>query len=362
MSTPLSLQALAKKILATQHISKNHYFILKYCGLWWHGAPIMFSTNEDNQLMIKSAIFKDGLELNLALMKAVQENNYDLIELFTEWGADINSSLVTVNTEHTWNFCRELGAKILNEMDIVQIFYKIHRIKTSSNIILCHKLLSNNPLFQNIEELKIIICCFLEKISINFILNEITLNEMLARLWYSMAVRYHLTEAIQYFYQRYRHFKDWRLICGLSFNNVSDLHEIYHIKKVDMNIDEMMYLACMRDSNFLTIFYCFVLGANINRAMVTSVKNFYTNNLFFCIDLGANAFEESLELAKQKNHDILVEILSFKDFYNSNVSLLSLKTTDPEKINALLKNYRSKNIMRYKKLCPKIIRWARFII
>lgn len=86
------------------------------------------------------------------------------------------------------------------------------------------------------------------------------------------------------------------------------------------------------------------------------------NNLFFCIDLGANAFEESLELAKQKNHDILVEILSFKDYYSSNVSLLSLKTTDPEKINALLKNYRSKNIMRYKKLCPEIIRWARFII
>lgn len=295
-------------------------------------------------------------------MKAVQENNYDLIELFTEWGADINSSLITVNTEHTWNFCRELGAKILDETDIVQIFCKIHRIKTSSNIILCHELLSNKPLFQNIEGLKNIISCFLEKISINFILNEITMNEILARYWYGLAILYNLIEAIQYFDQKYKHFKDWRLICGLSFNNVSDLHEIYDIKKVDMHIDEMMYLACMKDSNFLTIYYCFVLGADINRAMVTSVKNFYINNLFFCIDLGANAFEESLELAIQKNHDILVEILSYKDYYSSNASLLSIKTTDPEKINALLKNYRSKNIMRYKKLCPQIIRWARFIM
>ncbi|CBH29100.1 MGF 360-2L [African swine fever virus E75] len=348
MSTPLSLQALAKKILATQHISKNHYFILKYCGLWWHGAPIMFSTNEDNQLMIKSAIFKDGLELNLALMKAVQENNYDLIELFTEWGADINSSLVTVNTEHTWNFCRELGAKILNEMDIVQIFYKIHRIKTSSNIILCHKLLSNNPLFQNIEELKIIICCFLEKISINFILNEITLNEMLARLWYSMAVRYHLTEAIQYFYQRYRHFKDWRLICGVAYNNVFDLHEIYNKEKTNIDIDEMMQLACMYDCNYTTIYYCCMLGADINRAMITSVMNFCEGNLFLCIDLGADAFEESMEIASQTNNWILINILLFKN-YSPDSSLLSIKTTDPEKINALLdeEKYKSKNMLIY---------------
>ncbi|WZW79001.1 MGF_360-21R [African swine fever virus] len=60
MSTPLSLQTLVKKVLATQHISKEHYFILKYCGLWWHEAPITICIDEDSQILIKSASFKEA--------------------------------------------------------------------------------------------------------------------------------------------------------------------------------------------------------------------------------------------------------------------------------------------------------------
>nr|P0C9R7.1 RecName: Full=Protein MGF 360-18R [African swine fever virus tick/South Africa/Pretoriuskop Pr4/1996]P0C9S2.1 RecName: Full=Protein MGF 360-21R [African swine fever virus tick/South Africa/Pretoriuskop Pr4/1996] len=350
MPSPHSLQTLAKKILATQQISTDHYFILKYCGLWWHGAPIMLSTNEDNQLMIKSASFKEGLSLDLALMKVVQENNHDLIKLFTEWGADINSSFVTVNMECTRNLCRELGAKeALNERDILQIFYKTRDIKTSSHVILCHELLSNNPLFQNIERMRSIIYRSLEKLSINFILDDISFSEMLTRHWYGLAILYNLTEAIQYFYEKYKHFKNWRLICGLSFNNLSDLYEIYNLEKVDMNIDEMMYLACsIYDGNYSTIYYCFVLGADINQAMLTSVINHCIGNLFLCIDLGADAFEDSMELAKQKNDNIFISILSFKN-YSPDSSLLSLKMTDPEKINALLdeEKYESKNMLMF---------------
>ncbi len=357
MSTPPSLQVLVKKVLDFQHVSKDDYCILERYGLWWDGVPIMLSTNEDNQI-IKLASFKDDLEINVALMKAVQENNRGLIELFTEWGADINVGLVTVNMEYTRDLCRELGAKeALSERDILDIFCnifcKIHRIRTSNNMIQCHELLSNNPLMnENVEGLKVLTCCFLKKISINFILDEISFSEMLTRLWYSIAVQYNLTEAIQYFYQQYRYFKDWRLICGLAFNNVSDLHEIYN-KEIHMDIDEMMRLACIRDNNFLTIYYCFTLGADINRAMCTSVKMFYINNLFFCIDLGATAFEECLEIAKQKNDGLLVEILSFKSYYRPNTSLISLKTTDPEKINGLLKIYRSKNMLTYKTFSAK---------
>ncbi|AJL34007.1 MGF 360-2L [African swine fever virus] len=365
MSTPSSLQILVKRVLDFQHVSKDDYCILERCGLWWHGGPIMLSTNDEDHQMIKSASFKDGLEINVALMKAVQENNRSVIQLFTEWGADINVGLVTVNTEYTRNLCRELGAKdVLIERDILEIFCnifcKIHRIRTSNNIILCHELLSNNPhMNENVEGLKVIICCFLEKISINFILDEISFSEMLTRLWYSIAVRHNLTEAIQYFYQQYRHFKDWRLICGLAYNNVFDLHEIYNKEEVDMDMNEMMQLACINNSNFLTIYYCFALGADINQAMCTSVKKFYINNLFFCIDLGATAFEECLKLA---NNGILVEILRFKDYYSSNASLLSLKTTDPEKINDLLKNYRSKNMLAYKKTPSVRIRRGRIFI
>ncbi|QED21539.1 hypothetical protein KBNFDCII_00001 [African swine fever virus] len=171
---------------------------------------------------------------------------------------------------------------------------------------------------------------------------------MLTRYWYSMAILYKLTEAIQYFYQRYSHFKDWRLICGVAYNNVFDLHEIYNKEKTNIDIDEMMQLACMYDCNYTTIYYCFMLGADINRAMITSVMNFCEGNLFLCIDLGADAFEESMEIASQTNNWILINILLFKN-YSPDSSLLSIKTTDPEKINALLdeEKYKSKNMLIY---------------
>ncbi|UYB79311.1 pMGF360-17R [Recombinant African swine fever virus] len=352
MSTPSSLQVLVKRVLDFQHVSEDDYCILKCCGLWWHGGPIILSTNEDNQMMIKSASFKDGLEINLALMKAVQENNCSLIELFTEWGADINSGLVTVNTEYTRNLCRNLGAKeILNKREILEVFLKLKNFKSSSNIIVSHELLDNNPLFlsEDNDYLRRIINCNLRRISINFILDEISFNEKLTRFWYSQAVLYNLTEAIQYFYQKYKQFKDWRLICGLAFNNVFDLHEIYNKEKVSMDINQMIEITCAYICSYSTIYYCFVMGADINRAMITSVTKSYTCNLFFCIDLGATAFEECLEIAKQQDNNELVKILSLKNYYSPDSSLISLKITDPEKINILLdeENYESKNGLIY---------------
>nr|CAD7112374.1 MGF 360-21R CDS [African swine fever virus] len=352
MSTPSSLQVLVKRVLDFQHVSEDDYCILKCCGLWWHGGPIMLSTNEDNQMMIKSASFKDGLELNVALMKAVQENNRGLIELFIEWGADINFGLITVNTENIRSLCRELGAKeSLNKWEVLDVFYTVKRFKSSNNIILCHELLSNNPLFLSEDnvQLRRIINYNLRRISINFILDEISFNEKLTRFWYSQAVLYNLTEAIQYFYQKYKHFKDWRLICALSFNNVFDLHEIYNKEKVGMDINQMMELACIYRYNYSTIYYCFMMGADINQAMITSVIKSYICNLFFCIDLGATAFEECLEIAKQQNDIESIKILIYKNYYSPDSSLISLKITDPEKINILLdeENYESKNELIY---------------
>ncbi|QXP49939.1 MGF 360-21R [African swine fever virus] len=339
MSTPSSLQVLVKRVLDFQHhVSEDD---------WWHGGPIMLSTNEDNQMMIKSASFKDGLEINLALMMAVQENNCSLIELFTEWGADINSGLVTVNTEYTRNLCRNLGAKeALNKREILEVFLKIKNFKSSNNIILSHELLSNNPLFlsEDNDYFRRIINCNLRRISINFILDEISFNKKLTRFWYSQAVLYNLTETIQYFYQKYEHLNEWRLICALSFNNVFDLHELYNKEKVGIDINQMIEITCAYMCSYSTIYYCFVMGADINRAMITSVTKSYTYNLFFCIDLGATAFEECLEIANE-----LVKILSLKNYYSPDSSLISLKITDPEKINILLdeENYESKNELIY---------------
>ncbi len=284
-------------------------------------------------------------------MKAVQENNYELIMLFTEWGADINLGLITVNTECTRDLCQKLGAKeALSAKEILEIFYKIQYIKSSNNIIISHELISNHPLFLNNDQLKLRIVGELNAISINFILDEISFNEMLTRYWYSMAILYKLPAAIQYFYQSYKYFKDWRLICSLAYNNVFDLHEIYNKEKTDINIDEMMRLACRYDGNYTTIYYCFMLGADINQAMITSVMNLWDGNLFLCIDLGADVFEECMKIAIEDHNGVLESILSFKNYYSPDVSLLSLKTTDPEKINDLLDEdiYKSKNRLIYK--------------
>lgn len=97
--------------MATQHVSKDDYYILERYGLWWHEAPISMYIDDDNQIMIRTLCFKEGIRLNTALVLAVKENNDDLIMLFTEWGANINYGLLFINNEHTRNLCRKLGAK-----------------------------------------------------------------------------------------------------------------------------------------------------------------------------------------------------------------------------------------------------------
>nr|P0C9M5.1 RecName: Full=Protein MGF 360-3L [African swine fever virus pig/Kenya/KEN-50/1950] len=344
---PSTLQALTKRVLATQHVSNDDYCILKRFGLWWHDAPITLYTDGE-QILIKTPCYKEGIKLNTALVLAVKENNYDLIVLFTEWGANINYALLSVNKEHTRNLCRKLGAKEgLEASEVLRFFFETKRHKTSSNIILCHELFSNNPFLQNVNmvELRMIIYWELKDLTTNLIVNEDSFTEMLTKYWYGIAVKYNLKEAIQYFCQEYEHLNEWRLICALSFNNVFDLHEICNTMNIDMNINKMMRLACMRDNNFLTIYYCFALGADINRAMYGSVSNFRIENMFFCMDLGADVFEESLELAERHGYSVIVDILSLK-IYKANPILLS-KETDPEKINTLLKNYYPKNMLAY---------------
>nr|P0C9M4.1 RecName: Full=Protein MGF 360-3L [African swine fever virus warthog/Namibia/Wart80/1980] len=349
---PSTLQALAKRALATQHVSKDDYYILERCGLWWHEAPISIYIDNDNQIMIRTLCFKEGIKLNTALVLAVKENNEDLIMLFTEWGANINYGLLFINNEHTRNLCRKLGAKEeLETSEILRFFFETKCKITSSNVILCHELFSNNPFLQNVNmvDLRMIIYWELKDLTTNSMLNEISFSEMLTKYWYGIAVKYNLKEAIQYFCQEYRHFDEWRLICALSFNNVFDLHEICNTTKVHMSINKMMELACMRDNNFLTIYYCFALGANANRAMLISVKNFCIENMFFCMDLGANVIEHSKTLADIYGYSIIVNILSLK-IYKANPILLS-KETNPEKINTLLKNYYSKNMLAYDIYC-----------
>ncbi|WRY69297.1 pMGF360-11L [African swine fever virus] len=341
-----SLQSLTKKVLAKQCVPVDQYHVLKCCGLWWYDGPITFYVYR-HKMFIRSTCFSEGIELNTVLMKAAKENNHDLIRLFAEWGADINYGLICAHTEHTRNLCRELGAKDRLDRDyILKIFFDTTRNKTDSNIILCHEMFSNNPNLKNVDNLDLreeIMWELRGLMEITYMLDhDNSFSNMLTKYWYAIAVDYGLKKAIHYFYQRYTHLHHWRLMCALFYNNVFDLHELYVIERVRMDIDEMMHIACVQDYSYAAIYYCFIMGANINQAMLVSIQNYNLGNMFFCIDLGANAFEEGKALAEQKENYLIADALSLKH-YNPVISLLSV-IMDPEKINCMLKNYHSINM------------------
>lgn len=328
-----SLQSLTKKVLAGQCIPVDQYHVLKCCGLWWHNGPIMLHIRR-NKLFIRSTCFSQGIELNIGLMKAVKENNHDLIKLFTEWGADINYGMICALTENTRDLCKELGAKEYLEREyILKIFFDTTRDKTSSNIIFCHEVFSNNPNLRIIDNLDLrgeIMWELRGLMEITFMLDhDDSFSTVLTKYWYAIAVDYDLKDAIRYFYQKYPRLHRWRLMCALFYNNVFDLHELYEIERVRMDIDEMMHIACIQDYSYSAIYYCFIMGANINQAMLVSIQNYNLGNLFFCIDLGADAFEEGKALAEQKENYLIAHALSLKH-YNPVISLLSI-VTDPEK-------------------------------
>ncbi|UYB79172.1 pMGF360-7L [Recombinant African swine fever virus] len=335
----LSLQTLTKKVLARQYPAECHHHFLKCCGLWWHDGPIVY---HQNQKKIWSPIFTDGVTLNAALVKAVKENNYDLIKLFTEWGANIDYSLLAVNTEYTRDLCRELGAKEqLNQQEILHFFNMVKRDLTGSNIILCHEVFSHNSILETVNRTKLrgIIYEQMEAL----MENTDVLSELLTKYWYGMAVEFNLTKAIHYFYQRYDHLHEWRLMCALFYNNVFDLHELCAKEKVHMDMDKMLKWACRKNYNYLTIYYCcIVLGADLNKAMFHSILFYNLGNMFFCIDLGADAFEEGKTLAYQNDKSFIASILSL-NCYSMNDSL-SLNEIDPIVIKRMLKNYHSKNM------------------
>ncbi len=78
--------------------------------------------------------------------------------------------------------------------------------------------------------------------------------------------------------------------------------------------------------------------------MLACVRFYNMDNLFFCIDLGADAFEEAKALAEQRNYYLISHHLSL-DIYSADSSLLTLKEADPSKIYHLLKNYKLKSML-----------------
>ncbi|AOO54517.1 hypothetical protein [African swine fever virus] len=91
----LSLQTIAKMAVATNTYSKYHYPILKVFGLWWKNStlngPIKIC-NHCNNIMVGEypMCYNHGMSLDIALIRAVKERNISLVQLFTEWGGNID--------------------------------------------------------------------------------------------------------------------------------------------------------------------------------------------------------------------------------------------------------------------------------
>uniref|UniRef100_A0A6G7KUF1 p360_19R n=1 Tax=African swine fever virus TaxID=10497 RepID=A0A6G7KUF1_ASF len=355
---PSTLQVLATKVLALEHTenvhisTKYYYHILQCCGLWWHAAPIILCFIGSMQMLLQTPIFAEGILLITALLQAVQDNNYVLLQLFTVWGANINYGLFSIITEHTRDLCRKLRAKeMLAGNAVIQIIFTTLHGTTSTIMFLCHVLFTINPLLQNVYmgEMWMLFHWRMQNLS-DLLLYIISITAILSIFWYGIPVQYILMDAIQYFYQRFIYFNVWRVSCALSFIIVYVLHTMYISEKVHMYIVEMLYLPCsIQDTNFSTIYYCFLLGANINQAMFTSVSNYIVFIIFFCIHLRAVAFTEGMALAKQKGYIAILEILSLHIIYTPNTEFSS--KIQPVHITSLLQNFYPKNLfifVRYK--------------
>nr|Q65126.1 RecName: Full=Protein MGF 360-13L [African swine fever virus Malawi LIL 20/1]AAA50539.1 multigene family 360 protein [African swine fever virus] len=342
MSAPLSLQTLVKKTVASTSCLSIDEHILKYCDLWWHDAPLKLYMDR-GRIQIKSGFLGEDIDLCVALIIAVKENNYNLIKLFTELGANINYSLLSINTKHVRDLCRQLGAKeTLEDYDIFCIFNKIMHNKTSGSVILCHEIFINNPNLENKFAAQLRRLIYKRLCGLIEIKETDELSELLVKYWYAKAVQYDYKDAICFLDEKYTDLNEWRLKCYLYYNKIYELHDIYHKEKIQIDVNEMLSLACIRDNNPLTIYYCYALGGNINQAMLTSVQYYNIGNIYFCIDLGGNAFEEGSAIARQKGYNFLSHSLVL-NIYSSDASLpLNLK--DPEEISSLLKNYKSKNL------------------
>ncbi len=342
MSLPLSLQTLVKKTIASQCLSIDEHCILKYCGLWWHDAPLKLCMDR-GRIQIKSGFLGEDIDLRVALIIAVKENNYSLIKLFTEWGANINYGLLSINTKHIRELCRQLGAKeTLEDNDIFRIFTRIMHNKTSGSIILCHEIFMNNPILENKFVIQLRGLIYKRLWGLIEIKETDELNGLLVKYWYAKAVQYDCKDAICFLDEKYTDLNEWRLKCLLYYNKIYELHEMYHKENIQIDVHDMICQASTKDNNPLTIYYCYALGGNINQAMLTSVQYYNIGNIFFCIDLGGNAFEEGRAIAEQKGYNFLSHSLAL-DIYSSDASLpLNLK--DPEEISSLLKDYKSKNL------------------
>ncbi|AJL34157.1 MGF 360-16R [African swine fever virus] len=342
----LSLQATAKLAVAANTYSKNIHPILKVFGLWWKNntldGPVKIC-NHCNQIIVGEypMCFNHGMSMDVALIRAVKDHNISLVQLFTEWGGNIDYGALCANTPSMQRLCESLGAKPPKGQMFMDTLIHLSDTLDDNDLIRGYEIFEENNVlnYVNLMQLKIILT-LKTRIPLMEQLDQIALRQLLQRYWYAMAVQHNLKAAIHYFDNHIPNMKPFRLRCALYLNDPFKIHDA--CKTVNMDPNEMMNIACQQDLSFQSILYCYMLGADINKAMLMSLNHGNLSNMWFCIDLGADAFEEAGALAGKKNKRALQHILGLNIFKQELIP--PCKDPDPFQIQLLLKNYTLKNV------------------
>ncbi|WZU94446.1 MGF_360-16R [African swine fever virus] len=342
----LSLQTIAKMAVATNTYSKYHYPILKVFGLWWKNStlngPIKIC-NHCNNIMVGEypMCYNHGMSLDIALIRAVKERNISLVQLFTEWGGNIDYGALCANTPSMQRLCKSLGAKPPKGRMYMDALIHLSDTLNDNDLIRGYEIFDDNSVLDCVNLIRLKIMLTLKaRIPLMEQLDQIALKQLLQRYWYAMAVQHNLTTAIHYFDNHIPNIKPFSLRCALYFNDPFKIHDA--CRTVNMDPNEMMNIACQQDLNFQSIYYSYILGADINQAMLMSLKYGNLSNMWFCIDLGADAFKEAGALAGKKKR-VLQHILGLNIFKRELIPP-PCKDPDPYQIQILLKNYILKNV------------------
>nr|CAD7112228.1 MGF 360-6L CDS [African swine fever virus] len=357
-----SLQVLTKKVLIENKAFSNYHeddsFILQQLGLWWENGPIGFC--KQCKMVIsgsRSCSDVDSYELDRALVKAVKENQTDLIKLFVLWNADINYGIMCAKTERMKVLCIQLGAnpEFLDNKKLYNMFVNLVR---QQKVLLAIDIYYDNILIldsfgsHDFHAL------------INFIYNgyilnldekeKMTRNTLVLKFWYKLAIEFNLIKPIRFLSKKFPHLDHWRLKTAVYLGNVDEIHHAYFQENIRLDPNHMMSLACMYPQNKLGIYYCFALGANINTALETLIRfinhevyreiTFFSNygiwsNIHFCISLGANPDTKKIQetlLREEKN--VIMKLLFKKGFLGPH-SILHKKILEPSEVRKIISTY-----------------------
>ncbi len=383
-----SLQVLTKKVLIeTKNFSiyhKDDIFILQQLGLWWEIGPIGFCKQckmVTGGSMSCSDV--DSYELDRALVKAVKENQTDLIKIFVSWGADINFGIMCAKTKQTKDLCIQLGAdpKFL-DVGLYNMF--VYLVKRKKILLAIDIYYDNILILDSFDSYDFHM--LIDFMYNSFILNldekeeEMTRNTLVLKFWYKFAIDFNLVKPIRYLSKKFPHLDLWRVKTAIYLGNIDEVHHAYFQENIRLDPNDMMLLACKYPKNKLGIYYCFALGADIDNALDILLRFDETNmeihretggetlyieygyliNVYFCISLGANPYIKKIQdTIKQKHSNIMILLFSKKKILSPH-SVLQNKILDPSDVRKMISTYKNtESFYPFSSLAVKLIQQAK---